>query len=132
MTTGAFGVVIVVLERCCTDRALVYSTRHSLNEMLRAADSSSVGWGSLQKRATDVQLALDVLSRGSKPKLDDGRAFRADLRDTNLQGAALGKAQLHAYGAEQADFQGSDFRGASLFGASFESAKEQRVFQAGR
>jgi hypothetical protein len=105
----------------------------SPDEQLRLRDSPSVGWGSLQKRATDVQLALDILSRDSKLKLDDGRAFRADLRDTNLQGAALEKAQLqrsifngshldYADGAAQADFQGSDFRGASLFGASFESA----------
>jgi hypothetical protein len=105
----------------------------SPDEKVRLRDSSNVGWGSLQKRATDVQLALDILSKESKTKLDDGRPFRADLRDSNLQGAALEKAQLqrsifngshldYADVAGQADLQGSDFRGASLFGASFDTA----------
>jgi uncharacterized protein YjbI with pentapeptide repeats len=96
--------------------------------------SSQFGEGSLRKRAYDVQVGLTALSQGSKdelPLLQNGRPYRADLRDADLQGAEFGLAQLqHAIfsGAHldymdcrtkdgHADFQGADFQGASLYGA---------------
>lgn len=96
--------------------------------------SAQFGEGSLRKRAYDVQVALSALSQGSKkelPPLQNGRPYRADLRDADLQGAELGLAQLQQAifsGAHldfmdcrtrdgHADFQGADFQGASLYGA---------------
>ena len=90
-----------------------------------------VGVGSLRKRAPDVQTALNVLS-----ELKQG-PFRADLRDADLQGAALGKAWLPGAifsGAHldymdcrvgkgpYANFQGADFQGASMYGAYLDNA----------
>jgi uncharacterized protein YjbI with pentapeptide repeats len=96
--------------------------------------SAQFGEGSLRKRAYDVQVGLAALSQGSKnelPPLQNGRPYRADLRDADLQGAEFGLAQLqHAIfsGAHldymdcrtrggHADFQDADFQGASLYGA---------------
>jgi uncharacterized protein YjbI with pentapeptide repeats len=104
------------------------------DEQRRASRASAqFGLGSLRKRAYDVQVALDALSQGSKnelPLLQNGRPYRADLRDADLQGAEFGLAQLqHAIfsGAHldymdcrtshgHADFQDADFQGASLYG----------------
>ena len=96
--------------------------------------SAQFGEGSLRKRAYDVQVALSALSQGSKnelPPLQNGRPYRADLRDADLQGAEFGLAQLQRAifsgahldymdcrtGDGHAHFQGADFQGASLYGA---------------
>ena len=97
---------------------------------------STLGLDSLRKRAPDVQGALDLLTAKSKVAMPNGKStvnFRADLRDTNLQGAALGTAYLEnailngahldylnrlvREGQASADLRGADFRGASLYGA---------------
>jgi uncharacterized protein YjbI with pentapeptide repeats len=103
----------------------------------RAARSSATfGRDSLRKRSPHVQGALDLLAAKSKLAMPNGETtvdFRADLRDLNLQGAALGTAYLQnailngthldyldcgvREGQESADLSGADFRGASLFGA---------------
>jgi uncharacterized protein YjbI with pentapeptide repeats len=97
----------------------------------KAEDDAQVGVGSLRKRAPDVQAALNVLSEHKE------RAFRADLRDADLQGAALGKAWLPGAifsGAHldymdcrvgegpYANFQGADFQGAAMYGAYLDNA----------
>lgn len=96
--------------------------------------SAQFGEGSLRKRAYDVQVALSAVSQGSKnglPRLQNGRPYRADLRDADLQGAEFGLAQLQQAifsGAHldymdcrtrdgHAEFQDADFQGTSLYGA---------------
>ena len=106
-------------------------------ERLAAETSPTVGIGSLRKRAPDVQAALGALSKTDKLKLPDGRPFRADLRDVDLQGAELGRALLqralfsgaHLDYADArtrdavANLEGADFQGATLFGAHLDRAK---------
>jgi hypothetical protein len=103
------------------------------NERKAAAENSPIiGNGSLRKRESAIQFALDLLGKEPKLKLRDGRPFRGDLRDVDLQGAEFGNAQLQGVlfsGAHldfmdsrphnnyYANFQGADFQGASLFGA---------------
>ena len=95
-------------------------------------DDARVGIGALRKRAPDVQAALSVVG-SNKGDLPD----KLDLRDADLQGAALGRAQLPGAlfsGAHldyldvrtsdqpYANFAGAEFKGASLYGAYFNNA----------
>jgi uncharacterized protein YjbI with pentapeptide repeats len=90
-----------------------------------------VGVGSLRKRAPDIQAALSVLSERKR------EPFKVDLRDADLQGAALGHAWLPGAifsGAHldymdcrtgqgpYADYQKADFQGATLYGSYFNNA----------
>jgi uncharacterized protein YjbI with pentapeptide repeats len=103
-----------------------------------AEDSPTIGIGSLSKRAADIQFALDVLSKHDKKLTDRGLySPRVDLRDANLQGAALGHAKLAGVlfsgshldymdtrtgAGPYADFRMADFQGATLFGAYLNNA----------
>jgi Pentapeptide repeats (8 copies) len=101
-----------------------------------AENSPIIGNGSLRKREPTIQFALDLLGKEPKLKLRDGRPFRGDLRDVDLQGAEFGHDQLQGVlfsGAHldfmdsrtnnsYANFQGADFQGASLFGADLNHA----------
>jgi uncharacterized protein YjbI with pentapeptide repeats len=107
----------------------------------RAARSSATfGRDSLRKRTPDIQGALNLLTARSKVAMPNGDTtvdFRADLRDLNLQGAALGTAYLEKailngthldyldcgvrQGQASADLREADFRGASLYGAILKS-----------
>jgi uncharacterized protein YjbI with pentapeptide repeats len=64
----------------------------------RAARSSATfGRDSLRKRSPEIQAALNLLTASSKRDMPNGETtvdFRADLRDLNLQGAALGPGYL--------------------------------------
>jgi uncharacterized protein YjbI with pentapeptide repeats len=105
-------------------------------DRVAAWSSATIGRGSLKKRAPDVQAALDLLASKSKIQMPNGNSkvdFRADLRDANLQGAALGPGYLEnaifngahldyldsgvKEGQAHADLRKADFRGASLFHA---------------
>ena len=58
-------------------------------------DSRTIGIGSLEKRAGDIQFALDALSANDKVRNERGLYTpRIDLRDLHLEGAALGHAKL--------------------------------------
>lgn len=99
-----------------------------------AENHPRVGVGSLRKRAPDVQSALSVVGAGKKP----APGLRADFRDVDLQGAALGHARLQRAlfsGAHldyldtrtgegpYATFAEAEFKGATLYGAYFHNAE---------
>jgi uncharacterized protein YjbI with pentapeptide repeats len=111
---------------------------NAMDDDARRAARSSATFGrvSLVKRSPDIQAALDLLAARSKLAMPNGETtadFHADLRDLNLQGAALGPGFLQnavfngthldylecgvREGQKSADLSGADFRGASLFGA---------------
>ena len=88
--------------------------------------------------------ALDLLTARSKTAMPNGDTtvdFYADLRDLNLQGAALGTAYLEKArfngthldyldcgvraGRASANLSGADFRGASLHGADLKRVNLQ-------
>jgi uncharacterized protein YjbI with pentapeptide repeats len=93
-----------------------------------------VGVGSLRKRTPDVQSALSVIASGRHRPPD----YRADFRDTSLQGAALGHAWLPGAlfsGAHldhldvrtgegpYANFAKAEFKGAKLYAAYLHNAE---------
>jgi uncharacterized protein YjbI with pentapeptide repeats len=106
-------------------------------EQAAAEASQTFGIGSLRHRAQDVQAALGALSESPKLRLPDGKPFRADLQDMDLQGALLGHAKLQAAkfaGAhldyadarttdDFANLEGADFQGATLYGAHLDRIK---------
>lgn len=99
-----------------------------------AENHPRVGVGSLRKRAPDVQSALSVVGAGKQP----APGLRADFRDVDLQGAALGHARLARAlfsGAHldyldtrtgqgpYASFAEAEFKGTTLYGAYFHNAE---------
>jgi uncharacterized protein YjbI with pentapeptide repeats len=92
------------------------------------------GVESLRKRAPDVQSALSVVASGKR----DLPGYRADFRDADLQGAALGHARLPGVlfsGAHldyldvrttegpYANFAKAEFKGAKLYAAYLHNAE---------
>lgn len=115
---------------------------NAMDDDARTAARSSAAFGrdSLRKRTPDVQGALDLLAARSKVAMPNGETtvdFHADLRDLNLQGAAMGTAYFEEArfngthldyldcgvrpGQASANLRGADFRGASLYGAVLKS-----------